>query len=111
MPNSSVRPWIVKEIGSDDNKLSEAEKEIVSLCVDAYLQKNDDITTDVVFSWYKDEPIDQDKLRKIIIDRIHFKLAAKEDKEKSGNSVNVRQLAIILSPVLLFSSSQFFPRL
>ena len=42
---------LYKEIGSDDNNLSEAEKEIVSLCVDAYLQKNDDITTDVVFSW------------------------------------------------------------
>ena len=92
---------LYKEIGSDDNNLSEAEKEIVSLCVDAYLQKNDDITTDVVFSWYKDEPIDQDKLRKIIIDRINFKLAAKEDQEKSGNSVNVRQVAETFPGIVL----------
>ncbi len=83
---------LYKGIGSEDSKLSREEKEIVDLCVDAYLKGNERITTDEVFSWYKDEHIDQEKLRRVIEERIKFKTAAKDDLEKSENSIYVQRV-------------------
>lgn len=57
---------LYKEINSDDINLSKVEKEILDLCVDTRLQENNDITPDVVFSWYADaDDIDKEKLLRI----------------------------------------------
>lgn len=46
--------------------MSSVEKEIIDICVKAYLEGDDSVHADEVFSWYETDPIDQDKLRKII---------------------------------------------
>ncbi len=93
---------LYKEINSDDINLSTVEKEILDLCVDARLQENNDITPDVVFSWYADaDDIDKEKLHRIIDERIQFKLDAKEDLEKSGNSINIKQVSETFPGIVL----------
>lgn len=92
---------LYKEIGADDRKLSDVEKEIVDYCIQAFLEGKDNITADEVLSWYESEPIDKEKLRRIIDDRIELKLAAREDPEKSENSLNVRQVSETFPGIVL----------
>ena len=92
---------LYKEIGSDDSQLSEEEKEIVRLCVEAALKGNTDYTTDEVLSWYEDGLIDKDRLRKLIKKRIELKLAARDDSERTKNTVNVRQVAETFPGIVL----------
>ncbi len=92
---------LYKEIGAEDSKLSAVEKEIVDCCVKAFLERNSDITPDLVFSWYDNEPIDKEKLRKLIDVRIKLKSAAESDPEKTKNSVNVKQVSETFPGIVL----------
>lgn len=107
---------LYKEIGSDDDQLSYVEKEIVDYCVQTLLEDKNSTTPDEVFSWYENEPIDREKLQRIIDTRIQFKMAAREDTEKSGKSVNVKQVSetfpgIVLTHFCKNADYSFFEKL
>lgn len=92
---------LYKEIGAEDNKLSDVEKEIVNYCIDVFLNGDAETTADEVFSWYEGEPIDKIKLQRIIDSRIKLKMAALEDPEKTESSVNVRHVSETFPGIVL----------
>ncbi len=92
---------LYKEIGMEDINLSTLEKEIVDLCVHAYLQGDSNTTADEVFSWYDTESIDRDKLRRIIEDRIRIKSAAREDLEKTKEKFHINRVSKTFPGIVL----------
>lgn len=57
---------LYKSIGDDDYELTTKEREIINLCIEYRLDPGSEYTEDDVFEWYADEPLDKDKLRRII---------------------------------------------
>lgn len=81
---------LYKEVGADDSKLTETEKDIIDYCCEAYEAGNETMP-DEVFSWYEDESIDKEKVIRIFDERLKYILAARDDPE-TGKSVNIRQV-------------------
>lgn len=75
---------LYKNIAHNKYNLTEIEQDIIDLCINYKLESNNTITPDEVFSWYEDESLDKERLLRIIESETKLKLAAKEDREHTG---------------------------
>lgn len=75
---------LYRNIEHNKYSLTEIEQDIIDLCINYKLEPNNTITPDEVFSWYADEPLDKERLIRIIESETKLKLAAKEDQEHTG---------------------------
>lgn len=92
---------LYKSIEEDDYILSEKEREIVNLCVEYRLDSSNEITPDDVFEWYADSQLDKEKLLKIIEEKADIKLNAQQDREITGQDVNIMRVSETFPGIVL----------
>lgn len=80
---------LYKNIAHNKYNLTEIEQDIIDLCINYKLEPSNRITPDEVLSWYEGEPIDKDRLLRIIESETKLKLAAKEDQEHTGETTSL----------------------
>ncbi len=90
-----------KAIGEDDYELTTKEREIIKLCIEYRLDPDNEYTEDDVFEWYADEPLDKDKLRRIIEEKADVKLAAREDQNRTEDNVNIVRVSKTFPGIVL----------
>ena len=62
------------------------------LCIEYYLNEENTLTEEEIFSWYEDEGLDKDKLRRVIQEKIKVKLTAKSDRSKTEEGDNIMRV-------------------
>ena len=92
---------LYKNITDDDYNLSEKEREIVMLCIEYYLNEENTLTEEEIFSWYEDEGLDKDKLRRVIQEKIKVKLTAKSDRSKTEEGDNIMRVSKTFPGIVL----------
>lgn len=92
---------LYRNITDDDHELNEKEREIINLCIEYRLDDNSGLTEDDVFSWYEDEALDKDKLRRIIQEKLDVKLTAKDDQSKTEEGANIVRVSKTFPGIVL----------
>ena len=92
---------LYKELGEREYELTEQESEIVDLCVQYKLDITNEYTDDEVFGWYEDTLFDKDKLRRIIQKEVDIKVAAKNDRSKTDEGVNIKHVSQTYPSIVL----------
>lgn len=92
---------LYRAIGDDDYELTTKEREIINLCIEYRLDPVNEYTEDDVFEWYADEPLDKNKLIRIIEEKIDVKLAAKADQNKVEDNVNIVRVSKTFPGIVL----------
>ena len=92
---------LYKSIEEDDYILSEKEREIVNLCVEYRLDSSNEFTPDDVFEWYADNQLDKEKLLKIIEEKADIKLNAQQDRDLTGQDVNIMRVSETFPGIVL----------
>ena len=92
---------LYKAIGEDDYELTTKEREIINLCIEYRLDSDNDYTEEDVFEWYEDEPLNKDKLIRIIEEKAEVKLAAREDQNRTGDGVNILRVSKTFPGIVL----------
>lgn len=92
---------LYKSIEEDDYILSEKEREIVNLCVEYRLDSSNEFTPDDVFEWYADSQLDKEKLLKIIEEKADIKLNAQQDRDLTGQDVNIMRVSETFPGIVL----------
>lgn len=83
---------LYSELNERENNLTEQEKEIVDICVQYKLGEDNTYTPEEIFEWYKDSPLDKEKLRRIIEEETQIKFDAKNDVSKTDKGVNIKHV-------------------
>ncbi len=92
---------LYKAIEDDDYILTEKERDIVNLCIEYSLDPSNSLAPDDVFEWYSDDPLDKDKLRKIIEEKVDIKLQAKQDQQVTNETVNIMRVSKTFPGIVL----------
>ncbi|MDO4275969.1 MAG: hypothetical protein Q4D16_20055 [Eubacteriales bacterium] len=63
-----------------------------------------------MFEWYSEDPLDKDKLRKIIEEKVDIKLQAKRDQQTTNETVNIMRVSKTFPGIVLthFCKNQNF---
>lgn len=83
---------LYSELNEREENLTELEKEIVNLCVQYKLDKDNEYTPEDVFEWYDDCSLNKDKLRRIIESETEMKFDARDDRSKTDKGVNIKHV-------------------
>ena len=92
---------LYRDISDDDYELSEKEREILNLCLEHYLENDQNFIEDEILNWYDDNALDKDKLRRILLEKLKVKSAAKSDQNRTEEGPNIVRVSKTFPGIVL----------